>query len=60
MTDTILRDLRHAIRGLAARPAYPLITLATLALVIGVATAVLAVVNATCRFPTASGSPSCF
>ena len=47
MTDAILRDLRHAVRGLAARPTYALITVITLALVIGAATAVLAVVSAT-------------
>ena len=47
MTDTILRDLRHACRSLLARPTYTLITIATLALVIGAATAVIAVVSAT-------------
>ncbi len=47
MTDAILRDLRHAVRGLTARPTYALITVMTLALVIGAATAVLAVVSAT-------------
>jgi putative ABC transport system permease protein len=45
--DAVLRDLRHAVRGLVARPAYALVVTATLTLVIGAATAVLAVVNAT-------------
>jgi putative ABC transport system permease protein len=47
MTDTFLRDFRHSLRALAARPTYAIITVATLAIVIGAATAVLAVVNAT-------------
>ena len=55
MLDASARDLRHAVRGLASRPAYALITVTTLALVIGAASAVIAVVNATMirplRFP---------
>jgi putative ABC transport system permease protein len=47
MTDALWRDLRHAAGRLVARPTYALITIGTLALVIGAATAVLAVVNAT-------------
>jgi putative ABC transport system permease protein len=47
MIDAVSRDLRHTIRGLLARPAYAVIMIATLALVIGAATAVLAVVSAT-------------
>lgn len=47
MIDTLLRDLRHSVRRLAARPTYAIITIATLAIVIGAATGVLAVVNAT-------------
>jgi putative ABC transport system permease protein len=47
MTDALWRDLRHAARRLLARPTYALITMGTLTLVIGAATAVLAVVNAT-------------
>jgi predicted permease len=45
--DSLARDLRHALRGLAARKSYTLVVLATLTLVIGAATSVLAVVNAT-------------
>jgi putative ABC transport system permease protein len=47
MMDTILRDVRQSLRGLAARPTYAIITVTTLAVVIGAATAVVAVVNAT-------------
>jgi predicted permease len=47
MVDSLLRDLRHALRGLLARPTYTAVIVATLALVIGAASAVLSVVNAT-------------
>ena len=47
MLESSRRDLRHAARGLAARPTYTVIVVATLALVIGAASAVLSVVNAT-------------
>jgi putative ABC transport system permease protein len=47
MTDNLLRDLRHAVRGLLARKTYAIASILTLALVIGAATAVLAVANAT-------------
>jgi putative ABC transport system permease protein len=45
--DAILSDLRHTLRGLVARPTFASVVITTLALVIGAATAVLAVVNAT-------------
>lgn len=45
--DLIVADIRHALRSLAARPAFTSVIVLTLALVIGAATAVLAVVNAT-------------
>lgn len=47
MIDSSLRDLRHAARGLLARPTHAAVVVATLALVIGAASAVLSVVNAT-------------
>jgi putative ABC transport system permease protein len=47
MLESWLRDLRHAARGLAAKPTYAAVVVATLALVIGAASAVLSVVNAT-------------
>ena len=47
MLDAILRDCRHAARGLLARPTHTLVSVASLALVIGAAAAVMAVVNAT-------------
>ena len=45
--DAILNDLRHACRGLVARPTYAVVVIMTMALVIGATTAVLAVVNET-------------
>jgi putative ABC transport system permease protein len=47
MFESSMRDLRHAARGLAAKPTYAAIVVATLALVIGAVSAVLSVVNAT-------------
>ena len=47
MFDSLIRDVRHAARGLRSRPTYALVTIITLALVIGAASGVLAVVNAT-------------
>lgn len=44
---SVLRDVRHAVRGLAARPTFAVVVVATLALVIGATTSVVAVVNAT-------------
>jgi putative ABC transport system permease protein len=45
--DAIVRDCRHAARGLLRRPTYALVVVATLTLVVGAATAVVAVVTAT-------------
>lgn len=47
MVDSLLRDAKHAARGLRARKTYAAAVMVTLALVIGAAAAVLAVVNAT-------------
>jgi predicted permease len=47
MVDHALRDLRHAARGLRARPAFTLVNILTLTLVIGAAGAVFSVVSAT-------------
>ena len=53
--DAILTDLRHAFRGLLARPTYAVVVSLTIALVIAASTAVLAVANETIigpqRFP---------
>src|SRR5690349_17856000 len=55
MFDPLTRDVRHALRGLLARPTYALMIVVTLALVTGAASAVIAVVSATMirplRFP---------
>jgi len=47
MFASLARDARYALRSLAARPSYTLVMLVTVALVVGVGSAVLAVVNAT-------------
>ena len=47
MADNFWRDLRHAVRRLLSHRVHAFITIATFAIVIGAATAVLAVVNAT-------------
>jgi putative ABC transport system permease protein len=47
MLDALVRDGRFALRSLLRRPAYALLFVATLAIVIGAASAVVAVVSAT-------------
>lgn len=51
MVDALIRDGRHAVRALLARKTYALVSIITLALVIGAAGAVLAVINATMMRP---------
>ena len=51
MLGALIRDLRHALRGLRTRPTYAAVTVLTLAPVIGAATAVVAVINATMFSP---------
>ena len=41
--STILREMRHALRSLASRPAYPLVVVLTLGLAIGANTATFSV-----------------
>jgi putative ABC transport system permease protein len=47
MLDGLTRDLRHAARTLRSRKSYSTVSIVTLALVIGTATAIGAVINAT-------------
>lgn len=47
MVDGLQRDVRHAIRALLSRKTYAAVSIITLALVVGAATAVIAVINAT-------------
>ena len=47
MVDGLLRDLTHAVRALLSRKTYSLVSIVTLALVVGASTAVVAVINAT-------------
>lgn len=47
MVDGLQRDLTHAVRALLSRKTYSVVAIVTLALVVGAATAVIAVLNAT-------------
>jgi putative ABC transport system permease protein len=55
--STVIRDLRLATRTLLARPGLSLVRVITLAVVIGAASAVLLVVNATLIRPLPFGTP---
>lgn len=51
MLDAPKRDARHAVKALLARRTYSIVSILTLALVVGAGTAVIAVINATMMRP---------
>jgi putative ABC transport system permease protein len=60
--ETLLQDLRFAVRNLARTPAFPLASILTLALGVGATTAIFSTVNAALLrplpYPTAASRPA--